>query len=687
MTCLSQNGNDTLIWNSQKETLILKPTLRAGPLPTGCKLGSRVNTKPSSMRKPGTVVYSLLTVVARAPLARFYVKGRVQLQKLVQDLFSFKLEKSQKVVGVHIKYWNGLESFFFGQPGTRYSVYEIRIYIIRTRRRARRARHPGSLSSTSRQFFTISYDAMSPANIIYQPNAEVKTVVDIICEHNYKEGVPLHMERFLQKVALKAHTASAQCTTARTVRTGWSPPTLLLILITTPQKSHLRKVTAKPSLSNVEPGCSNLQETLSTKSEIRFILDFWVADSKVRSKQSVHDVSAFFNTLGYSRGHLELAVGIIHIQGTSVFGRTKSESHGVFEQPSAGGAFRALKSVSSSVAGQPAPQAAFRESAPGSSTIPSSPDSDIVEPSASLSKRPQLVTCKRPHHDTDDEKPGFGFGLKVSTSSSSPTATITSSARTTLFIAFRRTSLPFAAVGGTTIEEEQEERSIYKEETNRRQEGDGSSAKIARAHSHPESHWHRSPLAHCDPRFGPAPYANHSHLRQLLRPASPHLGWGDSELMVADLQKAGMALVDAVKQTKIWLLRSSEGDFASASGEQVSVAKNGAQDSQRERVRRGQGVREVAREGTERENIVNGSARHSLTESCRSWRPSNYIRDRDEQEHQWIREKYATIVEGALRLNTSPYKGFDPDAITRHSYCARKSICHTPVTVRGPKKH
>ncbi|KAJ3913722.1 hypothetical protein F5877DRAFT_71333 [Lentinula edodes] len=48
--------------------------------------------------------------------------------------------------------------------------------------------------------------------------------------------------------------------------------------------------------------------------------------------------------------------------GTSVFGRTKSESHSVFEQPSAGGAFGALKSVSSSVSG--APQAAFRESVP-----------------------------------------------------------------------------------------------------------------------------------------------------------------------------------------------------------------------------------------------------------------------------------------------------------------------------------
>ncbi|KAJ3884294.1 hypothetical protein GG344DRAFT_71454 [Lentinula edodes] len=48
--------------------------------------------------------------------------------------------------------------------------------------------------------------------------------------------------------------------------------------------------------------------------------------------------------------------------GTSVFGRTESESHSVFEQPSAGGAFGALKSVSSSVSG--APQAAFRESVP-----------------------------------------------------------------------------------------------------------------------------------------------------------------------------------------------------------------------------------------------------------------------------------------------------------------------------------
>ncbi|KAJ3925570.1 MAG: hypothetical protein NXY57DRAFT_967589 [Lentinula lateritia] len=156
--------------------------------------------------------------------------------------------------------------------------------------------------------------------------------------------------------------------------------------------------------------------------------------------------------------------------GTSVFGRTKSESHSVFEQPSAGGAFGALEAVSSSVSGQPA-QAAFRESGrQGSPTIPSSPDSDIVEPSASLSKRLQLVTCKRPHcirsrllgltllvipcptflrDDTDDEKPG-GFGLKASTSSSSPTATITSSARTTLFSAFSGTSLPFAAVGGTT---------------------------------------------------------------------------------------------------------------------------------------------------------------------------------------------------------------------------------------------
>ncbi|KAJ3911231.1 hypothetical protein F5877DRAFT_86278, partial [Lentinula edodes] len=116
------------------------------------------------------------------------------------------------------------------------------------------------------------------------------------------------------------------------------------------------------------------------------------------------------------------------------------------------------------------------------------------------------------------------------------------------------------------------------------------SASSKKSKKNAESHWHRSPLAHCDPRLGPAPYANHSHLLQLLRPASPHLGWEDSVLMVADLQKAGMALVDAVKQTKTWLLRSSEkllaagsaaggddepchagkgeGDFASASGEQ-----------------------------------------------------------------------------------------------------------------------
>ncbi|KAJ3924894.1 MAG: hypothetical protein NXY57DRAFT_1078109 [Lentinula lateritia] len=51
-------------------------------------------------------------------------------------------------------------------------------------------------------------------------------------------------------------------------------------------------------------------------------------------------------------------------KGTSVFGRTKSESHSVFEQPSAGGAFGALEAVSSSVSGQPAPQAAFRASVP-----------------------------------------------------------------------------------------------------------------------------------------------------------------------------------------------------------------------------------------------------------------------------------------------------------------------------------
>ncbi|KAJ3884252.1 hypothetical protein GG344DRAFT_84317 [Lentinula edodes] len=193
--------------------------------------------------------------------------------------------------------------------------------------------------------------------------------------------------------------------------------------------------------------------------------------------------------------------------GTSVFGRTKSESLSVFEQPSAGGAFGALKSVSSSVSG--APQAAIRESvpsthtrniqpsllksAPGSSTIPSSPDSDIVEPSASLRLLGlALLVIPCPtflRDDMDDEKPavspfgslssakpvfssnlssasthptygvtsqpGFGFGLKVSTSSSSPTATITSLARTTPFSAFSATSLPFAAVGDTTKSFEQ----------------------------------------------------------------------------------------------------------------------------------------------------------------------------------------------------------------------------------------
>ncbi|KAJ3884870.1 hypothetical protein GG344DRAFT_83402, partial [Lentinula edodes] len=306
--------------------------------------------------------------------------------------------------------------------------------------------------------------------------------------------------------------------------------------------------------------------------------------------------------------------------------------------------------------------------------------------------------------DTDDEKPGFGFGLKVSTSSLSPTATITSSARTTLFVAFSGTSLPFAAVGGTTSisstsssyveipppakQQDGEEKvldvddelgghieqhghhdddgagdflsesmvirlslakkifpartsrlrrrvqqpplqapsshpppftlrhlplpsllrsaSLKKSRKNaastrrkrttriapcappatgspesaqskehlsaecpstpdllshrhcRRQEGDDSSARIARAHSHPESHWHRSPLAHCDPRLGPAPYANHSHLLQLLRPASLHLGWGDSELMVADLQKTMSLVMLARVRATLLLLAASK---------------------------------------------------------------------------------------------------------------------------------
>ncbi|KAJ3925571.1 MAG: hypothetical protein NXY57DRAFT_1043999 [Lentinula lateritia] len=55
----------------------------------------------------------------------------------------------------------------------------------------------------------------------------------------------------------------------------------------------------------------------------------------------------------------------------------------------------------------------------------------------------------------------------------------------------------------------------------------------------------------------------------------PHLhiwGGGDSELMVVDLQKVGMALVDAVKQTMIWLLRSSEKLVAAGSAAAATIS-------------------------------------------------------------------------------------------------------------------
>ncbi|GAW05800.1 hypothetical protein LENED_007680 [Lentinula edodes] len=116
--------------------------------------------------------------------------------------------------------------------------------------------------------------------------------------------------------------------------------------------------------------------------------------------------------------------------GTSVFGGTKSESHSVFEQPSAGSAFGALKSVSSSVFGQPAPstsQVAFRDresvpsthdhekehpvslikSEPGSPTLPSSPDSDIVKPSTFPVK---ATTTGNLQTSSSYLKPASGFG-------------------------------------------------------------------------------------------------------------------------------------------------------------------------------------------------------------------------------------------------------------------------------------
>ncbi|KAJ3867398.1 hypothetical protein EV359DRAFT_78647 [Lentinula novae-zelandiae] len=114
--------------------------------------------------------------------------------------------------------------------------------------------------------------------------------------------------------------------------------------------------------------------------------------------------------------------------GISVFGGAKSESHSVFEQPSAGGAFGAIKSVSSSVFGQPAPstsQVAYRESVPsthnhekehpasliksepGSPTLPSSPHSEIVKPSAFPVK---ATTTGNLQTSSSYLKPASGFG-------------------------------------------------------------------------------------------------------------------------------------------------------------------------------------------------------------------------------------------------------------------------------------
>ncbi|KAJ3884605.1 hypothetical protein GG344DRAFT_71202, partial [Lentinula edodes] len=81
--------------------------------------------------------------------------------------------------------------------------------------------------------------------------------------------------------------------------------------------------------------------------------------------------------------------------GASVFGRTKSESHSVFEQPSAGGAFGALNQL---------------ESASGSPSMPSSPDSDIVKPSVFPVR---ATTSGDLQTSSSYLKPASGFGAFV----------------------------------------------------------------------------------------------------------------------------------------------------------------------------------------------------------------------------------------------------------------------------------